>query len=52
MSVLFERDEAEWARREAERTRTVGECVEHSWRSTPWGGVCVACGETVNGADL
>lgn len=51
MSVFWERDEANWAQRtatEAER----GSCYQHRWQRTRWGGVCVQCGETVNGGEL
>ena len=50
MTVFWEGDEANWARRQPESQR--GECHQHDWRATRWGGVCVQCGETVSEGEL
>lgn len=43
-----------FARGDAYRTRTIGECHQHDWRPTPTGGVCVnsGCDATVSAAEL
>lgn len=51
MSVFWERDEANWARHEAKESER-GECYQHHWQRTRWGGVCVQCGETVSEGEL
>ena len=48
----WERDEANWARYEAERANTLGPCHRHHWQATKWGGICTTCGETVDREDF
>ncbi len=49
----WETGEVLFARAEGFRTRTIGECHEHDWRSDRHGnGVCVTCGQTATEAGL
>lgn len=52
MSAWWERGEEIFARGDAYRNRTIGECRQHVWRKDRTGGVCVTCGETVSEEEL
>lgn len=48
----WERDEADWARRDAERTNTIGQCYQHDHRPNSSGGGTCVCGDEVKADDL